>query len=92
VQVYPIKPTLNAPVSKSSKLKHDELLSNVAFKFNLRHYTWGIISVKGQDVVGRHTIPFKQRFLRSVASGNFPASFTRTLCQIHHILNPCYLS
>jgi hypothetical protein len=38
-QVDPIKPTLKAPVSKSLKLKHDELLSNFAFKFNLRRYT-----------------------------------------------------
>ena len=38
VQVDPIKPTLKPPVSKSLKLKYDELLSNVAFKFNLRRY------------------------------------------------------
>ena len=39
VLVDPIKPTLKAPVSKTSKLKCDELLSNVAFKFNLRRCT-----------------------------------------------------
>jgi len=38
VQVDPIKPRLKAPVSKSLKLKYDELLSNVASKFNLRRY------------------------------------------------------
>jgi hypothetical protein len=41
VQVDPIKPKSKAPVSKSLKLKCDELLSNVAFKFNLRRYTEG---------------------------------------------------
>ena len=57
----------------------------------LPHAPWGIISVKGQDVVGRHTIPLNQRFLRSVPSGDL-ASNTRTLCQIHLVINPCYLS
>jgi len=45
VQVDPIKPTLKAPGTKRLKLKHDEPLSNFAFKFNLRRYTkettWG---------------------------------------------------
>jgi hypothetical protein len=39
VQVDPIKPTLKAPKSKRLKLKYDELLSNVASKFNLRRFT-----------------------------------------------------
>ena len=43
VQVDPIKPTLKAPVSRSLKLKCDELLSNVAFKFNLRRYNVGCL-------------------------------------------------
>jgi hypothetical protein len=38
VQVDPFNTTLKAPVSKSLKLKHDNLLSNVAFKLNLRRY------------------------------------------------------
>jgi len=42
VQVDPIKPTLKAPVSKSLKLKYDKPVSNVAFKFNLRHYTMAV--------------------------------------------------
>jgi hypothetical protein len=41
VQVDPMKPTLKAPLSKILKLKCDELLSNVAFKFNVRRYSWG---------------------------------------------------
>jgi len=40
VQVDPIKPTLKAPGTKRLKLKYDELLSHLAFKFNLRRYTW----------------------------------------------------
>ena len=39
VQVHPIKAKLKPPVSKSLRLKCDKLLSNVAFKFNLRRYS-----------------------------------------------------
>ena len=39
VQVDPINPTLKAPGIKRLKLKYYELLSNFAFKFNLRRYT-----------------------------------------------------
>jgi hypothetical protein len=39
VQLDPIKPTLKAPGTKRLTLKYNELLSNVAFKLNLRHYT-----------------------------------------------------
>jgi hypothetical protein len=38
VQIDPIKPTLTAPGTKRLKLKHDELFSNFAFKFNLRRH------------------------------------------------------
>ena len=34
----PIKPALKAPGSERLKLKCDELLSNFAFKLNLRRY------------------------------------------------------
>ena len=33
-----MNPTLKAPGSRRSKLKHDELLSSFAFNFNLRRY------------------------------------------------------
>jgi len=36
VQFDPTKPTLKAPGTKRLKLKHDEPLSNFAFKFNSR--------------------------------------------------------
>ena len=39
MQVEPIKPTLKAPVTKRLKLQYETLLSNVAFKFNLRRYS-----------------------------------------------------
>jgi hypothetical protein len=39
VQVDPIKPTLKAPGTKRLKLKFEKVLSNFAFKFNLRRYT-----------------------------------------------------
>jgi len=38
VQVDPINPKLKLPDSKRLKLKHDEPLSTVALKFNLRRY------------------------------------------------------
>ena len=39
VQVEPMKPVLKAPGTKRLNPKYDKLLSNVAFKFNLRRYT-----------------------------------------------------
>jgi hypothetical protein len=39
VQVDPIKPTLKPPGTKRLKLEFDVLLSNFAFKLNLRRYT-----------------------------------------------------
>jgi hypothetical protein len=48
VQVDPIKPTLKAPGTKRLKLKFDILLSNFAFKFNLRRY----IKAKSGKLVG----------------------------------------
>jgi hypothetical protein len=38
VQLDPIKPKLKALGTKHSKLQYDELLSNVAFNFNVRRY------------------------------------------------------
>ena len=39
MQVDPIKPTLKGPGAEPLKPECDELLSSVAFKFNLRRYT-----------------------------------------------------
>jgi len=41
VQVDPIEPNLKLPGTKRLKLKCDILLSNFAFKFNLRSYSVG---------------------------------------------------
>jgi len=41
-QVEPIKPMLTAPETKPLKLKHDEPVSIVAFKYNLRRYSEGL--------------------------------------------------
>jgi len=41
VQVDPIKPTLKPPGTKHWRLKCDELLSSLPFKFRLRRYTEG---------------------------------------------------
>ena len=50
VQVDPITPTLKAPGTKRLKLKYHELLSNFAFKFNLRRYSEVCVSVTGGAV------------------------------------------
>jgi hypothetical protein len=39
VQVDPMKPKMKPPGAKRLKLKCDILLSNIAFKFNLRRYS-----------------------------------------------------
>jgi len=41
VQVDPMKPTLKVPGSKRLKLEAEKMLSNFAFKFNLRGYSPG---------------------------------------------------
>ena len=41
MQVDPINPTSKAPGTKHMKLKCDDLLSNLAFNFNLRRYNEG---------------------------------------------------
>ena len=38
MSTHPIKSTLKAPGTKRLKLNYDNLLSNSAFKFNLRRY------------------------------------------------------
>ena len=50
VQIDPVKPTLKAPGSKSSKLKYHKLVSSFAFKFNLRRCTVGTAAVKNLGV------------------------------------------
>jgi hypothetical protein len=40
VQVDPMKPMLKGPKAKRLKVKYYKLLSNFAFRFNLRRYTW----------------------------------------------------
>jgi hypothetical protein len=45
VQVDAIKATLKSPGTKRLKVKYDSLLSNSAFKFNLRRYTTGRVAV-----------------------------------------------
>ena len=40
VQVEPLKPKLNPPGIKRSKLKYDNPLSRFALNFNLRRYNW----------------------------------------------------
>jgi hypothetical protein len=41
-RLVPIKTSLTTPGAKRLKLKYDKLLSSLAFKFNLRHYTVGV--------------------------------------------------
>ena len=53
VQVDPIKPTLKAPGIKLLNLNYDRPLSNFAFKFNLRRYSW----VRARRWAGGHAWP-----------------------------------
>jgi hypothetical protein len=58
VQVEPIKPTLKAPGIKLLKLKCDVLLSNYAFKFNLRYYIQArLAALAARLEAGAHTPP-----------------------------------
>jgi len=55
VQVDPIKPTLKPTGTKRLKLKHNQLLSNFAFKFNMRRYDEaGRPGRRAGGVSGRH--------------------------------------
>ena len=47
MQVDPIKPTLNAPVSKRLKLEFPRSVSSFAFDFNLRRFTEVVMSNGG---------------------------------------------
>jgi len=46
-----MKPTLTAPGPKRLRLKHDQLLSNFAFNFNLRRYIVDSVSVSGHNLL-----------------------------------------
>ena len=56
VQLDPMKVTVKAPGSKRLKLKCEELLSNVAFNFNLLRYT-AVIANAGQAPVPEPPVP-----------------------------------
>jgi hypothetical protein len=45
VQVAPMKPTFKPPGSKRLKLEHENLLSKIAFNFNLRRYNVGSFDI-----------------------------------------------
>ena len=47
-----MNPTFEAPGSKRLKPLHKELLSNVAFNFNMRHYIVGDREVQAWAKVG----------------------------------------
>ena len=55
VQVDLIKPTLKAPATQRLQLKYVGLLSNIAFKFNLRRYSL-VAAAEGRaaEAVGTH--------------------------------------
>ena len=51
VQADPIKPTWKAPGTERLKLNYDQLVSNFAFKFNVRRYNLGgnNLGIRGRD-------------------------------------------
>jgi len=67
-----MKLTLKAPGSKRLKLKYDELLSNVAFNFNLRR------CITGRNDVNIHAANTKGRTARDVSES---AAITREITQ-----------
>jgi len=57
-----MKPLLKAPETKRLKPKYDELLSNLALKINLRHYTLEMHIVHATDegrARGSHSSTFR---------------------------------
>ena len=53
MQVDPVKPKLKPPKTKRLRLKDDELLSNAAFKFNLRRFILGFGNLAALDFQAR---------------------------------------
>jgi hypothetical protein len=49
-----MKPKLKAPETKRLKLEYDEVLSNIAFKFNLPRYTKGDLVIVFDILFPRH--------------------------------------
>jgi len=72
-----MRPKLKPPVSTSLKLKYDELLSNVAFKFNLRRYTKNKLCSGCRGVyyctVGRCRLTVSKPVLKLVRAYDFSA-------------------
>ena len=64
VQVDPIKSTLTAPGTQRLKEKHDEPLSSLAFKFNLRRYNVFTAASKTSEV-GRRRSPVSTPVLKA---------------------------
>ena len=56
MQVDPIKPTWKPTGTKRLKLQYDELLSNFAFKFNLRRYTAAAAADMTAAVAAKHAL------------------------------------
>jgi hypothetical protein len=69
VQVEPINPTLKAPGTKRSKLKHDYLLSSFAFNFILRRYT--------KECAARQSIMLAHYIGRGLNSSSFELKMSR---------------
>jgi hypothetical protein len=84
VQVDPIKPTLKAPGTNRLKLNYDALLSNVAFKFNLRRYNMSAILTN--FALGIEWVPERWRpslvGLAAFPNFNFVPLVTETTCVI----------
>ena len=73
MQVDPIKPTLKAPGTKRLKMKHDEPLSNFAFKLNLRRYT---------------EVPLHQQVHPGSGPAGVPGTLRGRLLQVDRTLTP----
>ena len=83
MQVHPIKPKLKPPGTKRLKLGYEELISNFAFKFNLRHYTMGFNRVHITQQVESSVARWKQARYR------LPHTARHV---IHRTLNPRFVT
>jgi len=66
VQVDPFKRTLKPPGTKRLRLQYDELVSSVAFNFNMRRYTTGYTTTRGAAGITRSRTSTRSRTGRAV--------------------------
>ena len=86
MQVDPIKPMVKAPGSNLLTLKHDELPSSFAFKFNLRRYEMECLDFLGENDIPV-TIVFTKAGLAPLEMDPKPSTLNpKTVEGAYHVL------